>query len=82
MHQVSALRPESSEFVPPTPTSECWAHAHIDPDYDTSAAWMISSAERAAVRAFQTAYAGEAHVMVELDGELYEFLHTMVPTLW
>ena len=43
---------------------------------------MISSAERAAVRAFQTAYAGEAHVMVELDGELYEFLHTMVPTLW
>ena len=39
---------------------------------------MISSEERIAVNAFQAAYAGEAHVMVELDGELYEFLHTDV----
>jgi len=80
VYKVSALRPESPAYEPPTDRlpAESWARDHIDPDHDTSSAWMISSEERIAVNAFQSAYAGEAHVMVELDGELYEFLHTDV----
>jgi hypothetical protein len=83
VYKVSTLRPESPAYAPPATSTdrlpaESWARGHIDPDHDTSSAWMISSAERIAVSAFQAAYAGEAHVMVELDGELYEFLHTDV----
>ena len=83
VYRVSTLRPESPAYAPPATgtdrlPAESWARDHIDPDHDTSSAWMISSEERIVVSAFQAAYAGEAHVMVELDGELYEFLHTDV----